>query len=277
MPDNRYRVAHWKVIMLVFTLGLFTVSTAFAGLLTSNGYHQISVHQGESFSRTTTIHIDPDDPPMNFSVEVYGITQGLDGYAQINNIVEDNYAYTAKPFINVSPSHFHLEPGSSQDIIISGTVPSNIKGPGRYAMVFTKSDPIGDGSIGICLATMIPVVVTVLDQNVTCSGEIKDLFIKRPITTKYENVSFIFANTGNYHYKVKVESILRDKNGTILANTSEPLSIFDVKPLFSVRLETSLVPQAELKPGDYSVDAKVIAEDGTVLASREVKFHIPLS
>lgn len=277
MLDDRHRVAHWKLMMLICTLGLFTASPVFAGLLTSNGYHQVSVHPGESFSRTTTIHIDPDDPAMNFSVEVYGITQGLDGYVQINNIAEDDYAYTAKPFINASPSHFRLEPGSSQDIVISGTIPSDIKGAGRYAMVFAKSNPMGNGSIGICLATIIPVVVTVLDQKITYSGEIRDLSIERPIKARYENISFIFTNTGNYHYKVKVESILRDKNSTTLANTSEPLSIFDVKPLFSVRLETSLIPRAELKPGDYSVDAKVIAEDGTVLASKEVKFHIPLS
>lgn len=276
MTGNIYGITPGKLIVLVCALSIFAASPAFAGLLISNGNYQVSLHPGESFTHTANLHIDPTDPPMNFSVEVYGVRQGLDGYIQTNAKGEDNYIYTAKPFINASPSHFHLKPGSSQDITITGTVPTDIKGAGRYAAVYAESNPMGKGNIGFKLAAQIPVTITVLGKDIiNYSGEIKNLSIDHPPSAKQQNISFIFTNTGNYHYNVKVESLLKDKAGTILANTTEPLSFFPVLPLFSMLLKTSLVPQDQLKPGAYYVEVKVRLEEGTVLASKEVEFEVP--
>jgi len=263
------------LITLVCVLSIFAASPAFAGLLISNGNYKASLQPGESFSHTVKLKIDLTDNPMNFSVAVYGVRQGQDGYIQINADGEDNYIYSAKPFINVSPSNFHLEPGGSQDIIITGTVPTDIKGGGRYAMVYAESNSTGSGKIAVKLAAQLPVTITVLGKETNNSGEITDFSFEKPYSVKNKNISFIFTNTGNYHYKVKVDSLLKDKAGTTLANTTKPLSFYPVMPLFSMIFMTSLVPQDKLVPGAYYVEVKVRQEDGTVLASKEVKFKVP--
>jgi hypothetical protein len=134
---------------------------------------------------------------------------------------------------------------------------------------------MGKGNIGFKLAAQIPVTITVLGEDINYSGEIKNLSIDHLPSAKQQNISFIFTNTGNYHYKVKVESLLKDKAGTILANASEPMSFFPVLPLYSMLLKTSLVPQDQLKPGTYYVEVKVSLEDGTVLASKESELKVP--
>ena len=261
-----------KLIILVCVLSIVASLPAFAGMLILNGNYQTSLNPGESFKHTTTLSIDPDDLPMNFSVAVYDVKQGLDGYIQINDKSENNYIYTAKPFINVSPSYFHLEPGRSQDITISGVLPTEIKGGGRYAAIYAESNSMEKGNMKVKLAAQIPVIITVLGDEINYSGEISNFLIDHPALTKQQNISFLFTNTGNCHYKVKIESVLKDKAGTILANTSEPLSFDPVLPLFSKLLKTSRVLKKKLNPGAYYVDVKVRLEDDTILASKEVEF-----
>jgi hypothetical protein len=272
MTRNTRLITLGKLIILVCVLSIFAALPAFAGMLILNGNYQISLNPGESFNHTATLHIDPNDLPMNFSVAVYDVKQGLDGYIQINNELEENYIYTAKSFINVSPSHFHLEPGSSQDITITGALPTEIKGGGRYAAIYAESNSMEKGNMKIKLAAQIPVTITVLGDDVNYSGEISNFLIDHPASTKQQNISFLFTNTGNCHYKVKIESLLKNKAGTILASTSEPLSFDPVLPLFSMLLKTSLVQQKKLNPGAYYVDVKVRLEDDTILASKVVEF-----
>ena len=165
-----------------------------------------------------------------------------------------------------------FESGCSQDITITGALPTEIKGGGRYAAIYAESNSMEKGNMKIKLAALISVIITVLGEEVNYSGEISNFLIDHPASTKQQNISFLFTNTGNCHYKVKIESLLKDKAGTILANTSEPLSFDPVLPLFSKLLKTSRVLKKKLNPGAYYVDVKVRLEDDTILASKEVEF-----
>lgn len=231
------------------------------------------VTPGETIHHEMTVSLAESEAPMDLIANLSGMNQTLSGTYQAVNEENDTGPYTARPFLNISPTSFHLDPGGSQKVILEGTVPESIGDGGRYALVTLKSAPLGNKSVGVLTEIQVPVALTISGSNLIKTGEITGLKVDEPPLATMQNVSLTFKNTGNIHYKALAEADLKDRYGKVLANgTSRSGS--SINPESSRLLEIKLIPASRLDRGAYMVSAQAKLDDGTVLATREARFEI---
>jgi hypothetical protein len=84
----------------------------------------------------------------------------------------------------------------------------------------------------------------------------------------------LFQNTGNHDFKVKAEVSIRDAQGKLLETISTPVAASSVIPSVPRQLKATFIPQAELPLGSYSIQSKVMLEDGTLLDEASGSFEV---
>jgi hypothetical protein len=253
---------------------LFSSMPALAGLGVSGVILMADVNPGQSITHEIIVDSDQTDSPMDLVAEVVGFGQSLDGANIELPPEEDLSPYSARPFLKVAPASFHLEPGISQKVVLEGTVPQDVGSGGRYALVSIHSKPMGNGNVGVSLAMDVLVALKIAGTDLQKTGEITSLELLKPVTAEHQNVSLIFKNTGNYHYKAYAEAVLSNNDGEVITNASTPLSFSSVLPTMLREFKIPLSPEKKLSPGRYNVNASVSLEDGTVLATKEIDFKI---
>lgn len=259
---------------LIFSLLLFpALPTATAGLGVAGAIIERDIAPGESFTHEVTVSADNTGDPIDIVVDILGLNQSLEGENIELSADEDSNPYSARTFLEASPSKFHLEPGKSQKVPVKGTVPLSATPGGRYALINIHSLPIGNGTIGIVVAIDIPVRLTIRGSELTRTGMIKSLELEEPISPRQQNFSLILENTGNCHYKARVDAVMKDKDGNVIANTSTPLSSNIIPDAFRI-FKNSFVLENSLRPGAYCVNATVKREDGSILAVKEMQFKL---
>lgn len=259
---------------LIFSLLLFPVlPTATAGLGAAGAIIERNVNPGESFAHEVTVSADNTGDPMDIVVDILGLNQSLEGENIELSENEDSSPYSARTFLKASPSKFHLEPGKSQEVLVEGTIPSNAAPGGRYAMINIHSLPIGNGTIGIVVAIDIPVRLTIPGSEIAKTGMIEILELEEPVSLRRQNFSLILKNTGNCHYRARIDAAMKDKDGNVIANTSTPLSS-NIVPDASRIFLSSFASENGMKPGAYCVNATVKREDGSILAAKEMQFKL---
>lgn len=237
------------------------------------------VAAGGHVSHELTITLPNSEKPSNFSVLVSGISMSPEGSPKTIEAEDDNYIYSARSFLTVSPTSFLLQPGESQKVLLEGDVPSDIGSGTRYAMLQIKSIPISGnessgGSTAIVGGINLPIIIEISGTDQIKSGEISELELKKPVSPGKQDLSIIFENTGNTHFKAMTKAVLMAENKSVLASASTPLSIASVFPGISRKLSLSITPDDELEPGKYSINATVCLADESVLASKEMEFEI---
>jgi hypothetical protein len=130
-----------------------------------------------------------------------------------------------------------------------------------------------EGNVGVAVAINSLVRLAISGTELLREGEITDLRIEDPSSCEHQNISLIFKNTGNYHYKACAKAALKDEEGNLLANSSSPLSS-NIIPSASRIFFISLSPGKELLPGTYCISAVVEQEDGSILAAKEVETKV---
>ncbi len=100
-------------------------------------------------------------------------------------------------------------------------------------------------------------------QTIMVKGEITRLTVDTPVSDKQQDVSIMFNNTGNVHYKVQIDAFLKDRAGNVLANASAPLSNNIIPGALRV-FNLSLKPEDPLKSGEYNVSAEVRLDDRNI-------------
>jgi hypothetical protein len=200
-----------------------------------------------------------------------GVGQSLDGGYQELTEDEDTSPYSARSLISISPQEFRLAPGSSQDIEVIVAVPSDIGSGGRYAIIYTHNEPADQSGTSIVSAVGSSVVLTLTDTELTKDGTITNLDFGEPGSGEPLDVTVIFQNTGNYHYKARAEVSLSDAEGNVLAKTSSSLCTSSIIPGYSRQFTVSLAPEQALPEGEYYVESSVVLEDGTLLDTTEIK------
>lgn len=245
------------------------ISPASASIGIAGSILQEDVRPGQSIEHVITILLNKSDQPMDMTVEVGGFGDDLGGGHKLLKADQDNGPCSARPFLKISPDHIHLNPGTSQNIILEGTVPEDVGDGSRFALVNIRSLPVGKNkTVGIEVAFNVPVVLNIIDSKFIKTGEITDLNVSG------SDISVIFKNTGNTNYMAKAIAILRDNDGAILSNTSSSLTFSSIIPTASRRFRLSLKPETKLKPGNYILDASVALTNGTILATRESQVEI---
>ncbi len=232
---------------------------------------------GQHVDHEITVSLRDNEAPMDLQVDIQDWGQTLEGSNQ--ELEEGAVAiYSAKGFLKASPSSFHLEPGESQKVLVEGDIPEDVGPGGRYALISVHSLPTvgedegSEGSVGVAVAINALVRLTISGTEISRIGEITDIRAEDP-SEECQNISLIFKNTGNYHYKACAKASLKDKKGNLLTNSSSPVSS-NIIPSAARIFSLSLTPEKDILPGTYSISAIVEEEDGTVLATKETEIEI---
>jgi P pilus assembly chaperone PapD len=262
-----------KLILIQALLAL-SISSVAEGLTVKGAIIEMNVTPGDHISREIKVQTSNSDSPMDILIDVMGYGQSLQGGSKEILPEKDTSPYTARPFLNATPASIHIDPGQQKSVTLAGEVPVDVGSGGRYAIVNIHSKPQGNGTVGVSLAINVPVRLTISGTEQIRKGEITDIKLKEPISGRQQNVTLSFKNTGNYHYFVKVDASLTDKDGVLQATASAPLSFSSVIPTSTRAIEFSFRPVAALNAGAYKVNATVKLEDGTVLAEKVIGFTL---
>jgi hypothetical protein len=259
-------------------LFLLLLVPASSGLGVEGVIFEAEAAPGQHVNHDMTVSLRENEAPMDLQVDIQDWSQTLEGGNQELEEGETS-SCSAKGFLKASPASFHLEPGGSQKVLVEGDIPQDVGPGGRYALISIHSlptveeDDSSEGNVGVAVAINSLVRLTISGTELLREGEITDLRIEDPSSCGHQNISLIFKNTGNYHYKACAKAALKDEEGNLLANSSSPLSS-NMIPSASRIFFVSLSLEKELLPGTYYISAIVEQEDGSVLAAKEMETKI---
>jgi P pilus assembly chaperone PapD len=265
-------------IIAVFALFVFFTMPTSVGLKVVGAVISTEVAPGESLSNEMNISIEKTENPMDLMVDVMDWKQKLDGTNYASNLSESD-PYSAKSFLSVSPKQFHLDPGEFQNVMLTGKIPNDVGSGSRYALISIHSAPMPAGktesgsSVGIALAINSKVALAIQGSSLIKTGEITDISVDKSVSGNMLNATLMFNNTGNTNYRISVDALLKDKDGNVLANATQPLST-DVLPSAARQIKLDFKTVSELKSGFYEVDATASDDDATVLDTKSTKFEI---
>jgi len=268
---SRYLIAFSLVICLLL---LAAPVSADPGLKVTGAKCTASVAPGQTITHRMTVGIGESDPAMDIFVDVKGFGQSLDGAYQELEVQDDTSPYSVREFITLDKRAFHLDPGESQEVTATISIPEDVGSGGGYALIYIHSKPTGEGSVGYVTAVDVPIALTISGTELIKTGEITDISVSpdKPIA-----VSTTFHNSGNYHYRAKNEVKLKDEAGNILATAATSPTGSSIIPPYSYQFKVSLSPEQELSPGKiYYVVSQVTLEDDTLLDTEEESFWVPL-
>jgi hypothetical protein len=276
MTKLRHRyLAVLAIVAVMSALALLAIPvSANPGLRVSGAICEGEIVPGNNYTHTMTISTRDTDPAMDIQVDVMGLGQSLEGACQALEAPEDTSPYSARSFITLNKSSFHLEPGGSQEVVATIRIPGNATAGGRYAVIYVHTQPTGGGQVGIISAINVPVYLTIKDSQLIYEGKIIELPTTEAVSGEPVEILTMFQNTGNHDFKVKGEVTIKDTQGQILETISIPVTTSAVVPGIIRQLKATFIPQGELPLGNYSVQSRVMLEDGTLLDEASGSFEV---
>lgn len=231
------------------------------------------VAPGQEISHRITVLNDENASLMNFTAQIYGFARDMNGIDIEVPSDEDTGSFTARPFLSIEPESFSLGPGEKKAVFINGTVPEDVGSGGKYALAAIKTAPRSSESVSVTTAIHAYVLLTVNDSELSQTGKIAALNASK--TDKGADVSLVFENTGNVHYKPLIDAVLKNEAGIVLARgeIKEGAPSY-VLPESSYIFRMKLAVDGGLSPGNCSLEARATLEDGSLLDSKEIRFEI---
>jgi len=242
---------------------LLALSTTGSGLTFINALLEKNVTPGEEIYHEITIGLSGNETAMPAVGGIYDYGMGLDGARIPREDDKEMAPYSAVGFLRLTPESATIEPGKPAKFVIEGKIPEDVGSGGRYALVEIHTPPQGSGQIGIALATIVPIRLTISGTDLIETGEITDL------NATADEVSLIFKNTGNHHFKASARAELKDKDGKIVSSAEAPLMDTALVPTASYLFKMAFNGDTGLAPGTYTAEASVIHVNGTVLDTEE--------
>jgi len=267
--------------MLAFSAAwpLAATSTAVAaGLGVTGSLLDVTMPPGSTHVHTMTVS-NGFTYALDIQVEARGLGQELDGSYVPLTKEEDQSPYSALTYITlIDKSSLHLEPGGSE--VVKATINAPLDaGPGtRYACIYIYSAAAGGGPVGVSVAAIVPVVVTVPGAAQVKTGEITGLIVSELKSGQPIEISTTFKNMGTYHYKAMNEITIKDGAGEVFSDNTTALTASSIIPTFSRLFTVSCIPidpDKGLPPGEYSVLSKVMLDDGTLLGVETTILTVP--
>ena len=273
------RIKRWRrinVLLILMAVVLLCMVPASAIKMTGTKYVG-SIAPGETTTFPMSIGIEPNENPSDMVMEVMGFGQSMTSEFVPLGPEDDTSPYSARKFISLDKTSLHLEPGTSERVNATITLPGDVGTGGRYAIIFIHALPEkGAGQATLTTGMLVPVLITISGatqppaQTGSITGvEIGDLTIGQPVV-----ITTTLKNTGNYHYRYMVNNVtLTDEKGTIVAEGSAqpwPNSIIPGNTLhYSVEPDVK-----DLPAGTYTVTSKVLLADGKILDEKTTAFTV---
>jgi len=249
-------------------------ASANPGLTVSNAILVTTVSPGQTLNHVMTVSISSSDQATDIAVQVEGMTQSPDGTLRATDSSQDTSPYSARQFIQVDKSSFHLDPGGSQDVTAIIQVPQSVGAGGRYAMINIITQATKGVGVNFISAVNVPIFLTIQGSQPISSGKITDLTTGLPVNGQPVNILTTFQNTGNVHFKVKGEVTVSDAKNAILGTVQEDLITSSIVPTMSRQLKADFIPKKELGVGVYTVKSKIMLDDGTLLDESTGSFEV---
>jgi hypothetical protein len=270
-----------KSVLHALALGamvvLLAMGSASADLKVSGGVFAISAVPLQHVEYVITVSNGDVDRAVDLNAQVAGFGQAPDGSDIVQNASTDTSPYTARPFLTVTPTSFHLEPGQSQRLVLMGDIPEGIGDGGRYALVNIHSNALSslvpENNTPIAVSIDVPVLITIYGSNLENKAEISRVDLGTPASTGARSVAVLLTNTGNYHYKALAKSVLANATtNEVLGFATTSLSSSLIIPTTTRLFQMQLKPGSSLTHGQYVITSTVSLADGTVLARRDTTF-----
>ncbi len=259
-------------LVLILALTAIVAAPVLAGLRVTNARIQETATPGQVI--TTAMNVsDTTDQPMDVAVDVDGLGNDLSGGIMAMDPGSDSSPYSARTFVSASPTSFHLEPGQSQNVNVTVSVPANVGEGGRYAVVFIHTIPSGTGVV-ISLAVAAQVVLTIQGSNLITTGHISSLNLSTPKSQQMFSIAAIVNNTGNYHYKLSLKGTIKDNLGQVVGEAWQTSSIYNLIPTFAQEVNVPFNISQELAPGVYTAQIDAYTTDGVFLDSSTIEFAL---
>jgi hypothetical protein len=250
---------------------LFLVAdTASAGLGVGGAIIENNITPGTHFKDSFRVLTKDSDPPMDIHVEIFGYGVSLEGTPIKLNATMDKSPYSARTFINASNESFHLEPGGFKEIKLEGDIPSEVGSGGRYALAEIRSLPKGNATVGFALAIVVPIRLTISGSNITHKGEIENVTLEKPANNKRQKLAFMIKNTGNHHYKAKLNAVVLDKNGQMIFNATTIQPYFIIPEADQI-VRINIPSDTGINPSEDTVNATLMIENSTILDTKEMQ------
>jgi hypothetical protein len=260
-----------SIVTIVCLIFLILCPLPAAAIKVGGSIYTGSIAPGSSAVHTMTISTNPGDPSQDLTVDVLGLGQSLQ---QSNTGIppeKDTSPYSARTFITVEPKTFHLEPGASQEVKATITIPQDAGKGGRYAMITIHNAPTGTGSTLIVTAISVPMVITLNGTAATITGTITNIGVADIIPGQPMKVITSLKNSGNLHYKVINNVSVTDSAGKLVAEGGS-VSSRSIVPPFTVNYEVNLA--TPLPVGTYTITSKASRDDGTLLDTKTIPYEI---
>lgn len=258
--------------VLILLLALSITLTPSAGFKISGAIFQDAVSPGQVAGHEIVLSLEKDAMPLNITAETFGYAMNENGTNIQIAPEEDTGPYSAREYLTVMPEELALQPGESKKLMVEADIPVDVGSGGRYALIVLKTlNPMeGNKNIRILTAVQIPVLLEISGSEIVQSGEITDLSASKKDDGAVANIRF--KNTGNYHYKPVVDSVLKTKEGEVLLSASQQSSSA-VLPDGSWFFSVPMILEPKLSPGTYAIEAKVTGENGMILDEDKVTFE----
>jgi len=263
------------LLLIVCILLIFIAATsvlANPGLKVAGAILVADVSPGQIFTHKIKVSIGDDDPPTDITVQVGDFGQSLAGVYQLVEIT-DNNELSARRFISIDKESFHLEPGTSQEIKANIHIPSDVGSGGRYSIIKITTGTAEGGGVGMITSVNIPIALTVKDTALKHLGQITQFTIE-PDEGQSFNIATTFQNTGNHHFRIKGEITISNSKGETVDTVLLPLTATSIMPDMSLLLKTTYKPDGKLTNGKYTMNSRVMLEDGTILDEKEDNFEV---
>jgi hypothetical protein len=265
-----YAMLTARLIVLILVL----LCIAPASAITATGLKYVgSIPAGGTDTFKMTVGSNLNDNPTDIVVEVMGFGQGMNSLFTPLNPVDDINPYSARTFITLDKTTFHLEPGTSQPITATIALPKNVGSGGRYALIYIHALP-GQGQAAITTGILVPVAITISGTTPTVTGSITGVDVGSITVGQPIVVTTTFKNTGNYYGRHMVNQVkLTDGNGNILANAStQPLQNAIIP---GNMVQYTVIPDLkDLQVGTYTVDSKILNENSQILDEKTATFTV---
>jgi len=270
MIHTQHRFYPITIAIIAVIILVFLCTAPVAALGVSGAKYMGSIAPGGTDTQVMTISLGADDSATDFLVDVEGFGQTLSGSYTPLSAANDVSPYSARSFITLDNSTINLEPGTSQTITATITLPPNVGPGGRYAIVYIHSLP---GASSLNTAVLVPIFITVSGTTQTITGSIQNIDTGKVTVGQPITITTTFENTGNYHYYSAINEVtVTDSNGNLIANTSTNPLAQAIIPGNTVQFVTNPTV-TNLQAGTYTVDSKVLL-NGQVLDEKSTTFTI---
>jgi len=259
-------------LLALILIAVMTIVPTGSGLGVEGVIFDAEVSPGQHVRHEIKVMLDHNEGPLDLSVDVEDWGQSQDGVNM--GLPDRSNPYSACGFLRALPARFHLEPGQSQSVIVEGDIPQEVGSGGRYALVTIYGMPVDspseglESSVGLAVAVTSLIRMTISGTELVRSGDFEVLNVQAPLSLDQRNISLIFNNTGNCHFKARAKCALLKEDGAIEAEFSSPLSsniIPGAARIFQIDLDRGSLTSEICK-----INVTIEAEDGMLLAGQDI-------